>query len=106
MFTTMEMDAFAERAARELQTTGETARKRSVDTSTELTAQERQIARLVAEGLSNPEIAARLFISPRTVEWHLKKIFSKLNVSSRKQLRRRNGSPSTGTIDGGRRNFE
>ncbi|WP_433273946.1 ATP-binding protein [Pseudonocardia xinjiangensis] len=89
MFTAMGMGAFAQRAARELRATGETARKRtSVDLNRELTAQEAEIARLVREGLSNAEIAARLFISPRTVEWHLSKIFSKLHISSRKQLHR------------------
>jgi DNA-binding NarL/FixJ family response regulator len=69
--------------------TGETARKRNVETSSELTAQEAQIVRLVREGLSNPEIAARLFLSPRTVEWHLSRIFGKLNITSRRQLRSR-----------------
>jgi DNA-binding CsgD family transcriptional regulator len=88
MFTTMGMEAFAQRAARELVATSETARKRSVETSNELTAQEAQITRLVREGLTNPEIAARLFISARTVEWHLSRIFSKLNIASRRQLYR------------------
>ncbi|HKF31471.1 MAG TPA: AAA family ATPase [Jatrophihabitantaceae bacterium] len=81
------MDAFAERARRELLATGETARKRTVETPDELTAQETQIARLAREGLSNHEIGTRLFISPRTVEWHLRKVFTKLGISSRKQLR-------------------
>ena len=76
----MGMKAFAQRAAQELLATGETARKRNVTTVTELTAQEAHIARLVREGLSNPEIASRLFISPRTVEWHLHHIFEKLNI--------------------------
>ena len=89
MFTAMGMGAFAQRTARELRATGETARKRTtVELSRELTAQEAEIVRLVREGLSNAEIAARLFISPRTVEWHLSKIFSKLHISSRKQLHR------------------
>ena len=89
LFSGMGMEAFAGRAARELGATGETARKRSVETSSELTAQETQIVRLVREGLSNPEIAARLFLSPRTVEWHLSRIFGKLNITSRRQLRSR-----------------
>ena len=88
MFTAMEMEAFAQRAARELLATGEHPRKRGIETSSELTAQEMQIVRLVRESLSNPEIAARLFISPRTVEWHLSKIFGKLNITSRRQLHR------------------
>ena len=67
--------------------TGETVRKRSVETRDDLTAQEAQIARLAADGQSNPEIAAQLFISPRTVEWHLSKVFAKLGIRSRKDLR-------------------
>jgi DNA-binding CsgD family transcriptional regulator/tetratricopeptide (TPR) repeat protein len=86
MFTAMGMEAFAERAARELLATGETARKRTVETSDSLTPQECQIARLARDGLSNPEIGARLFISPRTVEYHLHKVFVKLDISSRNQL--------------------
>jgi DNA-binding CsgD family transcriptional regulator len=88
MFTSMGMEAFAGRAANELMATGETVRKRNVETANELTAQEAQIVRLVREGLANSEIAARLFVSPRTVEWHLSKIFTKLNITSRRQLRR------------------
>ncbi|WP_433559562.1 helix-turn-helix transcriptional regulator [Pseudonocardia xinjiangensis] len=88
MFTAMDMQAFARRAARELLATGATARKRSTETSSDLTAQETQVVRLVRDGLSNPEIAARLFISPRTVEYHLHKIFGKLNITSRRQLYR------------------
>ncbi|HEY3465289.1 MAG TPA: AAA family ATPase [Amycolatopsis sp.] len=83
----MGVTAFAERARRELLATGETARKRTVEVTDELTAQEFQIARLAGEGYSNPEIATRLFLSPRTVEWHLRKIFTKLGISSRRQLR-------------------
>lgn len=79
--------AFAERARRELLATGETVRKRSVETSDALTAQEAQIARLVAEGATNPEIGSRLFISPRTVEYHLSKVFVKLGITSRRELR-------------------
>jgi DNA-binding CsgD family transcriptional regulator len=88
MFTTMGMDSFTELAARELRATGESVRKRTVEASSGLTAQEAQIGRLAAEGLSNGEIAARLFISPRTVEWHLGNIFAKLQITSRQQLRR------------------
>jgi ATP/maltotriose-dependent transcriptional regulator MalT len=87
MLTEMGLDAFAERARRELLATGETVRKRTADTTDELTAQEAQIARLAKEGLSNPEIGARLFISPRTVEWHLHKVYPKLGITSRRQLR-------------------
>jgi DNA-binding CsgD family transcriptional regulator len=87
MFTAMGVEAFAERAARELLATGETARKRTVDTLEHLTAQEAQIARMARAGYTNPEIGARLFISPRTVEWHLGKVFSKLDIGSRKELR-------------------
>lgn len=89
MFTTIGMEAFAERARRELLATGATARKRTVEASAadQLTSQEQQIALLVRDGLSNPEVAARLFLSPRTVEWHLRKVFGKLSISSRKQLR-------------------
>jgi DNA-binding CsgD family transcriptional regulator/tetratricopeptide (TPR) repeat protein len=89
MFVEMGMEAFAQRAAREMLATGETARKRTVETSNELTAQETQIVRLVREGHTNPEIGARLFLSPRTVEWHLSRIFSKLDITSRRQLLRR-----------------
>jgi AAA ATPase domain/Bacterial regulatory proteins, luxR family len=86
MFADFGMEAFAERARRELLATGETVRKRTVDTRNDLTAQETQIARFAADGHTNPEIGARLFISPRTVEWHLRKIFTKLGISSRKEL--------------------
>ena len=86
MFTAMGMEAFAERAARELRATGESARRRTVETSGPLTPQEAQIARLARDGLSNPEIGARLFISPRTVQYHLHKVFAKLDISSRIQL--------------------
>jgi DNA-binding CsgD family transcriptional regulator len=87
MLTAMGMEAFAERARRELQATGETVRRRSVETLDDLTAQEAQIARLAAEGNTNPEIGAQLFISPRTVEWHLRKVFGKLGIGSRRELR-------------------
>jgi DNA-binding CsgD family transcriptional regulator len=84
------MDAFAERARRELAATGETVRKRTVqaaaDASRELTSQEAQVARLARDGLSNPEIGARLFISSHTVQYHLSKVFAKLGISSRREL--------------------
>jgi ATP/maltotriose-dependent transcriptional regulator MalT len=80
------MEAFAERARLELQATGEKVRKRTVDTRDDLTAQERQIARLARDGLTNPEIGARLFLSPRTVEWHLRNVFTKLGIRSRREL--------------------
>ena len=88
MFGAIGMEAFEERARRELVATGETVRKRTVETSNNLTPHETQIARLAYEGLSNPEIGARLFISPRTVEWHLHKVFDKLGINSRTQLAR------------------
>ena len=88
-FTSMGADAFARRAERELLATGERARKRTVDTLDQLTPQETQIARLAAEGHTNREIAAQLFISPSTVEYHLRKAFRKLDVKSRTQLERR-----------------
>jgi DNA-binding NarL/FixJ family response regulator len=81
-------EGFAERARRELRATGETARKRSEDTRGTLTPQEAHIARLARNGLSNPEIGAQLFISPRTVQYHLRKVFLKLDISSRNQLTR------------------
>jgi DNA-binding CsgD family transcriptional regulator len=87
MLSDMGMEAFAERARRELLATGETVRKRTVETLDELTPQEVQVARLAADGQTNPEIGAQLFLSPRTVEWHLTKMFGKLGISSRKQLR-------------------
>jgi len=88
MFGRMGAAAFAERARRELSATGETVRKRTVETLDELTTQEAQVARLAAQGRTNPEIAALLFISPRTVEYHLHKVFPKLGISSRRELRR------------------
>jgi DNA-binding CsgD family transcriptional regulator len=88
MFTSMGAEAFAARASRELLATGETARKRTDATRDELTAQEVQIARFARDGLSNAEIGARLFISPRTVEYHLHKVFSKLGITTREHLDR------------------
>jgi DNA-binding CsgD family transcriptional regulator len=86
LLVTIGMEAFAERARQELQATGEKVRKRTVETRDDLTAQERQIARLARDGLSNPEIGARLFLSPRTVEWHLRNVFTKLDIHSRREL--------------------
>jgi DNA-binding NarL/FixJ family response regulator len=87
MLARIGMEAFAERARRELLATGERVRRRSLERRDELTPQEEQIARLARDGLSNTEIGARLFLSPRTVEWHLRKVFSKLGVTSRRYLR-------------------
>jgi DNA-binding CsgD family transcriptional regulator len=86
MFTAMGMEAFAERARRELVATGETVRQRRDDTRAQLTAQEEQIARLARDGRTNPEIGAELYLSARTVEWHLRKVFTKLGITSRKDL--------------------
>ena len=88
MLTAMGIEGFAERARRELLSTGETVRKYTAETAAELTVQEAQIARLAGDGHTNPEIGVQLFISARTVEWHLRKVFTKLGVSSRKELRR------------------
>ena len=87
MLDAMGLAAFAERARRELAATGETVRARTVDTVTALTAQEAYIARLACDGRTNPEIGAQLFLSVRTVEWHLRKIFIKLGIGSRRELR-------------------
>jgi DNA-binding CsgD family transcriptional regulator len=88
MFAAIGMEAFARRARRELAATGETAGQRTIEARDQLTPQEAQIAQLARAGLSNPEIAAQLFLSPRTVEWHLRKVFAKLQISSRLQLQR------------------
>jgi len=80
------MEAFAERARQELIATGEKVRKRSVETRDQLTPQEEQIARLARDGLSNPQIGAQLFLSTRTVEWHMRKVFAKLGIGSRREL--------------------
>ena len=87
MLADMGNEAFAERARRELLATGETVRKRTVETLDDLTPQETQIGRMAADGFTNPEIGAQLFLSPRTVEWHLRKVFTKLGVNSRRDLR-------------------
>jgi DNA-binding CsgD family transcriptional regulator len=86
MFSRIGMDAFAERARRELTATGERARRRGPETRSDLTGQEAQIAQLAGDGHSNPEIGAQLFLSPRTVEWHLRKVYAKLGISSRREL--------------------
>jgi DNA-binding CsgD family transcriptional regulator len=88
MFDAIGMEAFAERARHELAATGETAGQRTIEARDTLTPQEAQIARLARDGLSNPEIAAQLFLSVRTIEWHLRKVFTKLQISSRLQLQR------------------
>jgi DNA-binding CsgD family transcriptional regulator len=88
MLGAMGLEGFAARAGRELGATGETARKRTVATRVELTVQEAQIARLARDGLSNPEIGTRLFLSPHTVQYHLGKVFIKLEITSRSQLHR------------------
>jgi DNA-binding CsgD family transcriptional regulator len=85
-FEAMGAHGFADRARRELLATGETVRKRTDDTRDELTPQEAQIARLASDRLTNPEIAAQLYLSPRTVEYHLRKVFQKLGISSRREL--------------------
>jgi DNA-binding CsgD family transcriptional regulator len=86
MFTAMGIGGFAERTRRELLATGATVRQRTVDAADQLTEQEALIARLARDGLSNPQIGAQLFLSPRTVEWHLRKIFTKLGITSRREL--------------------
>jgi DNA-binding NarL/FixJ family response regulator len=86
MFAAIGADTFAERAGRELMATGENVRRRGVETRNDLTAQETQIARLARDGLTNQEIGSRVFLSPRTVEWHLRKVFTKLGIRARGQL--------------------
>jgi DNA-binding NarL/FixJ family response regulator len=89
MFQAMDAEAFAERARRELEATGETVRKRTITTGrAELTPQESEIARLARGGLSNHEIGTRLFMSAHTVQYHLRKVFTKLDITSRSQLDR------------------
>ena len=88
MFTAMGMDGFAERTRRELLASGTAVRQRTADAADLLTEQEALIARLARDGMSNPEIGAQLFISARTVEWHLRKVYTKLEIGSRLQLQR------------------
>lgn len=97
MFTAMGMEGFAERTRRQLLAAGATVRQRTVDAADRLTDQEALIARLARDGLSNQEIGAQLFISARTVEWHLRKIFTKLGISSRRELREALPAPDTPT---------
>jgi ATP/maltotriose-dependent transcriptional regulator MalT len=97
-FTETGMEAFAERARGELLATGEKVRERTVETRDDLTAQERHIAHMARDGLSNPEIGARLFLSPRTVEWHLHNVFTKLGIHSRRALANALASSSSGLV--------
>jgi ATP/maltotriose-dependent transcriptional regulator MalT len=87
MLATMGAAGFAERARGELMATGETTRRRVPESASALTAQEVQVARLAADGFTNPEIGVKLFLSARTVEWHLRKVYVKLGVNSRRRLR-------------------
>jgi len=97
-FTSIGMEAFAERARTELQVTGQHVRAHTVEARDDLTAHERQIAELARDGLSNPEIGARLFLSPRTVEWHLRHVFTKLGIRSRRELVHALPSSSSETV--------
>ena len=96
----MGIEAFAERARRELTATGDAVRKRTVETASELTAQEAHIARLAVDGRANAEIGAQLYLSIRTVEWHLSKVYAKLGVGSRRELRRALAPPRAGRPTG------
>ena len=86
MLAAMGIGGFAERARAELLATGETVRRRGTETAADLTPQEIRVARLAVDGHTNPEISTQLFLSPRTVEWHLRKVFTKLGISSRREL--------------------
>ena len=94
MLVAIGMEAFAERTRHELVATGERVRRRSAETRDELTPQEAQIARLAREGHSNLDIGAQLFLSTRTIEWHLRKVYMKLGISSRKDLKDALPSPA------------
>jgi DNA-binding CsgD family transcriptional regulator len=98
LFTSMRMEAFAQRAAGELVATGEKRRRRIAETRDDLTPQERHIAELAHDGLSNPDIGARLFLSPRTVEWHLRHVYSKLGIRSRRELGRALEAPGSEVV--------
>jgi DNA-binding CsgD family transcriptional regulator len=98
LFIAIGMEAFAERARTELQATGEHVRAHAPEARDDLTAQERHIAELARDGLSNPEIGARLFLSPRTVEWHLRHVFAKLGIKSRRELANALPSSSSETV--------
>ena len=98
LFTAMGIEAFAERARRELLATGDTVRTRTVQTASELTAQEAHIARLAVDGRSNAEIGAQLYLSIRTVEWHLSRVYTKLGVGSRRELRSALAPPRAGSL--------
>jgi DNA-binding CsgD family transcriptional regulator len=100
LFTAVGMEAFAERARRELLATGDMVRKRTVETASELTAQEAHIARLAVDGRTNAEIGAQLYLSTRTVEWHLSRVYTKLGVGSRRELGRALAPPRAGRPTG------
>jgi DNA-binding NarL/FixJ family response regulator len=100
MFATIGAHAFGERARRELMATGEHVRRRSVETKDDLTPQETQIARLARDGLTNPEIGSRMFLSPRTIEWHLRKVFTKLGIGSRNELMKAMPVPNAASPQG------
>jgi ATP/maltotriose-dependent transcriptional regulator MalT len=96
LLSALDMQAFAERARRELRATGEKVRRRTAETVSRLTPQEAAIARLACDGWTNVEIGAQLFLSARTIEWHLRKVFTKLGISSRRDLRRVLGEVAPG----------
>ena len=99
-FEALGAEPWAERAAAELRASGETARKRDPSTIDQLTPQELQIVRFVAEGLSNKEVAAQLYLSPRTIDYHLRNVFAKLGITSRTQLAHLPVGDATATASG------